>query len=429
MGVLYLVARSLFGRATAALATLLLATSMPAVLYAAEARSYSLLALMTVVDVAAFARVARAPARASRWIAWLAAAVLYFSTGVFALLVLAVQYAVLGVTLLARRGRAGMATIAASAATLAAIVIAYLRSTAVTATYPRNAAVDPLVVAWEGLRFLAGDSTAFVAAFLVAVPFAVLAGARRGVATVAWSLLLAVATLPAIGLTIRWSHYYFHGRHVVLLLPIFHLVLAAGVVEMCRVVDPLRRVVASARSRRALEAALAGALALALVAPRLRAFVGDPHAEFARTKTLRDVAPVARMIARRATALPPGERYLVVAERDSTANAVLASYLRWYGVAGRVALRSPGVPLDRVESLLRAHGGDPSVLALRRADGLYFGFRMLLGIEQPLGDVPARVAQFTVVGWATPQSGPDVHRFWNVSVREPAAIAPSPPRS
>jgi hypothetical protein len=404
---------------------------MPAVLYAAEARSYSLLALMTVVDVAAFARVVDAPGRASRWIAWLVAAVLYFSTGVFALLVLGVQYAVLGVTLLARRGRTGIATTAASAAALAAVVIAYLRSTAVTATYPRNVAVDPLVVAWEGLRFLAGDSTPFLAAFLVAVPFALRAGQRRGVATVAWSLVLAVATLPAIGLAIRWSHYYFHGRHVVLLLPIFHLVLAAGVVELCRVVDPLRGVVASARARRVLEAAVAGALVLALVAPRLRAFVADPHGEFMRTKTLRDIGPAARAIAARAVAMPPGERYFVVAERDSTANAVLASYLRWYGVADRVALRSPGpgVPLDRVEPLLRAHGGDPDVLALRRADGLYFGFRILLDIEQPLGDVPAHVGQFAIVGWATPQAGPDVRRFWNVSVREPAAIAPSPPRS
>ena len=41
--------------------------------------------------------------------------------------------------------------------------------------------------------------------------------------------------------------------------------------------------------------------------------------------------------------LAPGERYLLLAERDSTANAVLSAYLGWYGLTDRVTLRSPGV--------------------------------------------------------------------------------------
>jgi hypothetical protein len=138
---------------------------------------------------------------------------------------------------------------------------------------------------------------------------------------------------------------------------------------------------------------------------------------------------VAQAVAARVAVLPPGERYLLVAERNSTANAILSAYLGWYGLTDRVTLRAPGVPLDQVEPLLRTRGGDPSVLALRNAQGLYFGFRILLGLEHPIGEVPARVSQLGIVGYATPQSGADVRRFWNVTLREPAAIAPSPSRS
>src|SRR5262249_28528170 len=153
------------------------------------------------------------------------------------------------------------------------------------------------------------------------------------------------------------------------LLPLFHLVLAAGVVELLAWVDPLRRVVPARTTRRTVEVTVAGALLLVLVAPRLRAFVADPHADFARTKTLRDVAEVTRLVASRVDGLPPGERYLLVAERNSTANAVLATYLRWYGLADRVTLRSPGIPLDQVEKVLRTSGGDPTALALRTPEG------------------------------------------------------------
>jgi hypothetical protein len=426
---LYVLGRSLFGRATAALAALLLATSMPAILYAAEARSYSLLALMTVVDVATFARVVRAPERPSRWVVWAIASVLYFLTGLFGLLVVGVQYLVLGVLLLERRGRTGLLAIAASAAVVAAVVAAYLATTVVGATYPRNADVDPLVVSWASLEFLAADSTVLVAAFLISAVLALRAGKRRGVGTVTWAMVLTFPMLPAIGLAIRWSHYYFHGRHVMLLLPLFHLVVAAGLLELLRIIDPLRWFVPSTSTRRTFETVAAGALVLALVAPRLRAFVTDPHADFMLTKTLRDVAPLTRAVAARVAMLPPGERYLLVAERTSTANAVLATYLRWYGLTDRVTLRSPGVPLDQVEPVLRANAGNPSALALRGADGLYFGFRILLGLETPIGDVPTRVSHFGIVGYTMPQRGADVRRFWNVSVREPAAIAPSPPRS
>jgi hypothetical protein len=289
--------------------------------------------------------------------------------------------------------------------------------------------VEPLATTWASLRFLAADSRLLVAAFLVAIPLALRAGTRRGHGAVAWSIVLAFVSVPLIALVIAWKHYYFHGRHVVFLLPLFELIVAAGVIEGLRIVDPLRRLVREPRRRRTLEAGAAGVLAIALVLPDLRSFVADPRPYFARTKTERDLAPVARAVALQVATLAVGERYLLVAERDSTANAVLSAYLGWYGLTDRVTLRSPGVALDRIEPILRAHDGDTAALPLRPAHGLYVGFRALLGLEQPIGEVPPRVSRFGIVGYATPQVGPDVRRFYGVTLREPAAIVPSPPRS
>jgi hypothetical protein len=427
---LALLGRALFGSATGALAALLLATSLPAMLYAAEARPYSLFTLATVLDVAAFAGVVRAPGRVGRWALYLVANLLYVFTGVFGLLVIAVQYGVLGAIALRRRAdRPARRLVLASGAALALVVGGYLASTPLGVSYPRNAVVEPLAVTWASLRFFAADSTAFTVAFLVAAPFAVRAGLRRGVGPVAIAIVLAFAALPAIALVIRWKHYYFHPRHVMFLLPLFHLVVAAGVLEIVRMLDPLRRLVGIARTRRAIEATGVAALAVALVAPGLRAFVASPHWQFARTKTLRDVGLVTRDVAASVARLPPGTRYLLLAERDSTANAMLSAYLDWYGLTDRVTLRAPGVPLDRIEPVLREHDGDPTGLQLRPAHGLFFGLRVLLRQEQPIGEVPARVSALGIVGYATEQRGADVHRYWNVSLREPGARAPSPPRS
>jgi hypothetical protein len=427
---LWVVGRSAFGWATGAGAAWLLALSLPGILYAAEVRSYSLLALATVIDMAAFAALVRAPDRAARWLVHLAANLFLVFTGIFGLFVIGVQYAILAV--LAVRGRAtrrGLVAVAASAALFAILLGRYLAGTNVTAPYPRNAVVEPLAVTWASLRFLAADSPALLGAFLVAIPFAIRAGVRRGTAPVAWATVLAFGALPAIALVIRWKHYYFHERHALFLLPLFHLTIAAGSVALLRGVDPLRRFVHAPARRRALETAALAVLALGLALPSLRSFLAVPQAHFARTKTLRDLGPVARDVAAELATVAPGTPYLLLAERDTTANAVLSTYLRWYGIADRVTLRSPGVPLDRVEPILQAGGGDPAGLRLRPAHGLFFGFRSLLGLERQFGDVPPRVSHYAIIGYATPQRGPDVRRYWNVSLRVPGATAPWLPRS
>jgi hypothetical protein len=296
------------------------------------------------------------------------------------------------------------------------------------ATYPRNAVVEPLAVTWASLGFFANDARVLVAGFLVAIPFTILAGRRRATEPVAWAMGLAFWALPVIALAIRAKHYYFHPRHAFFLLPLFHLVVAAGLVELARRLDPLRHLIARGSTRRATEGLLAGVLVLVVVLPDVRSFLATPQAHFARTKTLRDLGPLTRQVATTVAQLEPGTPYLLLAERDSTANAVLSAYLDWYQLTDRVTLRSPGVPLDQIEPILRANGGDPVALQLRPAHGLFFGFQRLLRLGRPIGEVPGRALHVGIVGYATPQTGADVHRWVNVSLREPAAIAPSPPR-
>src|SRR5262249_42303451 len=162
-----------------------------------------------------------APTRARRWAIYLLASLCYFLTGIFGLLVIGVQYAVLAATALRGRGvRPHPLVLAASGLVVAAAVVAYFKGTPYSATYPRDGAVGPLAVTWGALRFLAADSRAVAVVFLAAIPLAVNAGARRGHAAVAWSIVLPFATLPLIVLAIASRHYYFHGRHIVFLLPL-----------------------------------------------------------------------------------------------------------------------------------------------------------------------------------------------------------------
>jgi len=426
---LYLLGRALFGRATGALSALLLATSLPAILYAAEARPYSLMMLGTVLDLAAFVAVVREPGRRFAWLGYVTAGVLYVATGVFAVFVVGAQYLVLVGLGLGRRGaRPTLAIVVGSGLVVALVVGGYLTSTPFALTYPRHAVVEPLAVTWESLRYFAGDASPLLVALVVAIPGFVRASIRRGIGPIAVAVLLSFTSLPAIALAIRWKHYYFHARHVMFLLPLFHLVVAAGVLELLRMLDPLRRLVATPATRRLLDASAAAACVLAISVPALRAFLVAPQPSFARTKTLHDLAPVASAIATSVARLPPGERYLLLAERDSPTNVVLATYLEWYGVADRVTFRAPGVPLELVEPFLRRDDGDPSALALRPPSAIYFALRALVGQSAPMGQVPARVTAFGVVGYKAVQVGPDVRRFWNVTLREPRALSPSPPR-
>src|SRR5690606_33749643 len=74
---LYLFGRRFLDAGTALVATLLLALSIPHVLYAAEARSYALFVLMTVANLYAFAHLLERRDAPGRWAAYGALGVLY----------------------------------------------------------------------------------------------------------------------------------------------------------------------------------------------------------------------------------------------------------------------------------------------------------------------------------------------------------------
>jgi hypothetical protein len=63
-------------------------------------------------------------------------------------------------------------------------------------------------------------------------------------------------------------------------------------------------------------------------------YLRNPDPFFARTKTLRDIRGVIEAL----PAPAPGTRWLVLAARDSVPNAILARYLRWWGLEHQVVL-------------------------------------------------------------------------------------------
>ena len=179
---LYAFGRRFLDTGTALVATLLLALSIPHVLYAAEARFYALFVLATIANLYAYARLLERRDAPGRWAAYAAVGLLFFLSGLFGLFVLAVQYAVLGVLALlplVRRGAADgrdpaatrreLAALLGSGALLAACVAAYFSDITLGHKYGRNAARIPrtLDVTWGALLELSSDSRVLLACLLL----------------------------------------------------------------------------------------------------------------------------------------------------------------------------------------------------------------------------------------------------------------------
>src|SRR5262249_58733448 len=140
-----LVALALFGRRhlgrdLGVAATLLLAVSMPHVLYAAEVRWYSLLVLVTIGHLWAFARLLDAPEISGRWGWWLACATAAICTAMLSVVPLGAELAVLATR--ARSSRRGLIALLACA-TLLAVLVAALAGPSLGVRYERPASARP----------------------------------------------------------------------------------------------------------------------------------------------------------------------------------------------------------------------------------------------------------------------------------------------
>jgi uncharacterized membrane protein len=150
--VLWLWARAYVGRTAALVAALLLALSVPHVLYAAEARFYALFGLATVVQLWTFSRLL-ARRTGTTWSLFLVGAVLYFLTGLFGLLVLAAEYAVLLVLALREeRSRGSLLVVGGGAVLLLVVVAAYLGDVHLGGRMrERPPPLDPWLITWRTL--------------------------------------------------------------------------------------------------------------------------------------------------------------------------------------------------------------------------------------------------------------------------------------
>jgi len=406
--------RRLAGPSVGLVAAVLLAGSIPHVLYAAEARSYSLFALLSVLNLRTFLAVADGATTRAAWARYALVGVLYVLTGLPALVPLGLQWAVLVV----RR-----ATLAVGAALVTgAVTLAYLWGTRLGVRYgrPAHQTLDPLAQTLEALRFFAGGNDLVLALFAIGVAVSLMeAWRRRRPAAVV--IAAAFVAIPLVVVAERWKEYYFHPRHVFFLLPAFVLFAAAGL-------DAGVRAVARVSFRGWPVPALALAAAVVLVLPGAVRFVRFPQLAFARTKTVHDFSAVMPVLARRLATMPWG-RHLLIAERDSLANAVAAFYLRAFGLDRRVTFRGTrdvGGTLRGLREGCAPSCGGARAEALRRLPGLTVAvgltprFRALLGIGRE-GPWPKFVGGISVLAYepVPPMPGFTRRALPGVTVFEP----------
>lgn len=389
--VLWWVVRRIADARAAALAATILALSVPHALYAAEARMYALLGLATVATFGVFAWVLRAPRAPGAWLAFATVHCAAIATGLFAAFATAAQGAVLAARAV-RGDRRALLPLVGVALVAGGFLVVWYAGTTPGFAHGRDPATipGPARATWEALGFFALGAPGLRWAVVAAFPVALLVLRRRGHGAVAAAIGLVALALPVIALVVRWKAYYFHPRHALFLLPVVALVLG----------------VALARVTRRWPAPLPLALVLAAMLPGAVGFLRDPAPYFALTKGGLDPKPFVADLAR---ALPPDAGGVVLAERRSPANAVLAWYLRWWRLGDRVALRSSGLATPALVHALRTNAATPA-LALRPAVGLTPAFRRLLDLDGGLGPWPATRERWWVVAYATPPAAPAVAR-------------------
>jgi hypothetical protein len=419
VGAVFLFVRRYFGRAAALAAGLVLATSVPHALYAGEARFYSLFSLVTVLCLWSFSWVAENPRRGLPWLVHAGVAVLTFLTGLLGLLLLAGQYAILGGLVLRdalhRRGEAGRGLVVpaaltgASAAVFAVVLWRYYRGTwLLLKLQHHDEGRGPWQAIVEVFAYFTLESWLTLALFGIAFAALPLV-ARRAPSRLAIVLHLGTSFLwiPILAWLASWKGYYVRPRHALFLLPYFAIVVGIGLDEMLR--RYLRPRDPSGARTAAMRALAAAALVLVAQGPSAFRSLREPSRYAGAIKPTQDLGRLLRTLAERATSLPEGQVFLLVAERPAGAylkNPAVAWYLRQYGLTERVLLRTGTTSEDllaRSDTVCvpgcRGRNANGLALALRAGAGIDVraSLRQLLGIDQPPALPPRTVGGLAIL--------------------------------
>jgi hypothetical protein len=406
-------ARRFFGERVAALATLLLALSLPHVLYAAEARFYSLWLLVGVLNLAAFSALVTKPSGTARWLGFTVASLVYVLTGLFSLLVLVWQYvALLGLRLAhadAGARRATLRGLAISIGALLALLACYYADTAASTQSIRGTShLSGTLVARQTLTFFTTHDRGFGLAVLVSlvlVPTGMLLR-RHPLWPVTAAVAAGIVASPfVIAALMNWKHHFYHPRHGLLLLPGVVLLVALALAELT---DLLERLPGLARWRRVVPIAATTALILACQVPPAARYLKTPDRFFQRTKILRDFKSLARDLRARAADYDEPQRHLLIVGQvgpGHLSNPLLGKYLEWYGLTDQVVLRGvprPSVVLRKIRSYCptscERHGWTlQAVLALQSPFELSPPKRRLVGLPKRIGRWPGRPRDTTVL--------------------------------
>jgi hypothetical protein len=393
--------RSVFDRTVALVASLWLAFSVAHVLYAAEARFYALMTLMTVLQLWAFAAV-MARATVQSWIVYAVVNVLYLLTGLFGAFALVWQYLVFLGRAWRRRERHYVIALVVTGLVGASIPVLWWgpNTLRVHATRPGAGAYTADVVARRATDFFTQKTPFLEVAFAIAIPAMLLTAWRRSRASLPVVVYLALSCLsiPVIAFFVRSKQYYFHPRHALFMLPLAGIISAVGLTDVLR--GLLARRFESARTREAVVAGVACGLILAAQLPTAWQFVRAPASFFAQTKTIHDWKGVMERIAPTARALPAGKLALI-AERASAVNAIGWQYLRWWGLHPQVTFWGYAGDWGKLARAVAADGApaSPTALALTVPVGLTDDFRRLLGIDAPVPTWPGRVGAWALVAF------------------------------
>jgi hypothetical protein len=342
----WLVGRALGGPVVGLVALGLLATSMPHVLYAAEARFYSLYVLATLANLAAFVALVRAPS-AGRAALFTLAAVGLVMSGLYGVFPVAAEYLVLAALAWSAGGARLVVATVVSALVVAGGLATWITPSSIAASYGRGApaALDVRSAVESTLLFFSGYVPWLAAAFglaLLVAPFVVRRDRVTRAVTIAF--VLSTAAFPAMVAIAHAKQYYFHPRHALFLLPMAHLAAA------CVLGTAITGLVRAPRAA----LVVAAILGVAGSAPAIASFVDAPLPYFQATKTLRDFRGLARLIAARTAGAPPAARWellLAKGRPGHLANPTLAFYLDVWGLTDRVLLGGVSDPAAVVAKL------------------------------------------------------------------------------